>query len=120
MTDTEIVDSDWTNQPVDAPDLEVEPDAEELGAHPTRVTALALVLAAMAILGGWELLVIVMAVVVFIIIHELGHYLTARWSGMKVTEFFIGFGPRIFAHRRGETTYGLKAIPLAPTSASSA
>jgi membrane-associated protease RseP (regulator of RpoE activity) len=43
--------------------------------------------------------------------HELGHYLTAKWAGMKVTEFFIGFGPRIWSFRRGETEYGVKPIP---------
>jgi membrane-associated protease RseP (regulator of RpoE activity) len=55
-----------------------------------------------------------------IFMHELGHYLTAKWSGMKVTEFFIGFGPRLWSFRRGDTEYGLKLIPRAPTSASSA
>jgi membrane-associated protease RseP (regulator of RpoE activity) len=51
------------------------------------------------------------AVIVMIFLHELGHYLTAKWSDMKVTEFFIGFGPRIGSFRRGETEYGVKAIP---------
>jgi RIP metalloprotease RseP len=46
-----------------------------------------------------------------IFMHELGHYLTAKWSGMKVTEFFIGFGPRVWSFRRGETEYGVKGIP---------
>jgi membrane-associated protease RseP (regulator of RpoE activity) len=55
--------------------------------------------------------VIVLAIIVMIFLHELGHYLTAKWSGMKVTEFFIGFGPRIWSFQRGETEYGVKAIP---------
>ena len=84
---------------------------EELGVHPQRFAIFLGVLAFITFLGGWKLLVIVMALVVFIVIHELGHYLTARWSGMKVTEFFIGFGPQIVAVKRGETTYGIKAIP---------
>ena len=54
----------------------------------------------------------VVALLVSIVLHELGHYLGARWGGMKVTEYFIGFGPRIWSTRRGETEYGLKAIPL--------
>jgi hypothetical protein len=58
-----------------------------------------------------SLLVVILALVVMIFFHELGHYLTAKWSGMKVTEFFIGFGPKIWSFRRGETEYGLKAIP---------
>ena len=44
--------------------------------------------------------------------HELGHYLTARWTGMKVTQFFLFFGPRLWSFRRGETEYGIRAIPL--------
>jgi len=51
------------------------------------------------------------AIIVMIFLHELGHYLTAKWSDMKVTEFFIGFGPRIGSFRKGETEYGVKAIP---------
>ena len=38
--------------------------------------------------------------------------LTAKWSGMKVTEYFLGFGPRLWSFRRGETEYGVKALPL--------
>ncbi|QFZ22713.1 M50 family metallopeptidase [Saccharothrix syringae] len=46
-----------------------------------------------------------------IALHELGHLGTAKMFGMKVTRYFIGFGPKIFSFRRGETEYGLKAIP---------
>jgi membrane-associated protease RseP (regulator of RpoE activity) len=53
----------------------------------------------------------ILGIAVMIFLHELGHYLTARWSGMKVTEFFIGFGPKIWSFRRGETEYGLKVLP---------
>jgi membrane-associated protease RseP (regulator of RpoE activity) len=60
--------------------------------------------------GVWGL-VIVGGLVALITFHELGHYLSAKRSGMKVTEFFIGFGPRIWSIKRGETEYGLKAIP---------
>jgi membrane-associated protease RseP (regulator of RpoE activity) len=48
--------------------------------------------------------------VLIVVAHELGHFLTAKWSGMKVTEFFIGFGPRLWWVRRGETDYGVKPI----------
>jgi len=44
-------------------------------------------------------------------IHEAGHYLTAKRFGMKVTEFFLGFGARIWSIRRGETEFGIKSIP---------
>ena len=49
---------------------------------------------------------------VLVFLHELGHYAVARRVGMRPTEFFIGFGPRLWSFRRGETEYGVKAIPL--------
>ena len=51
------------------------------------------------------------AIIVMIMLHELGHFLTAKWAGMKVTEYFLGFGPRLWSVRKGETEYGVKAIP---------
>ncbi len=62
-------------------------------------------------LGGLNMLAFVLAIFAALVIHEAGHFFTGKWSGMKVTEYFIGFGPRIFSWKRGETTYGLKAIP---------
>jgi membrane-associated protease RseP (regulator of RpoE activity) len=47
-----------------------------------------------------------------IVWHELGHFLGARWGGMKATEFFVGFGPRIWSFRRGDTEFGIKPILL--------
>src|SRR5262245_3406927 len=55
--------------------------------------------------------IVVVALVFMIFLHELGHYATAKWSDMKVTEFFIAFGPRLWSFRRGETEYGVKTIP---------
>jgi membrane-associated protease RseP (regulator of RpoE activity) len=60
--------------------------------------------------GPWGL-VVIGALVLMIFLHELGHFLMAKRAGMKVTEFFIGFGPRLWSFRRGETEYGIKAIP---------
>ncbi|MGQ0669564.1 MAG: M50 family metallopeptidase [Actinomycetota bacterium] len=51
------------------------------------------------------------ALLVVIVIHEAAHFGVAKWFGIKVEEFFVGFGPRIWSFRRGETEYGLKAIP---------
>ena len=45
-------------------------------------------------------------------LHEAGHLLSAKAFGMKVRRYYVGFGPRIFSFRRGETEYGLKAIPV--------
>ncbi len=44
--------------------------------------------------------------------HEWGHFVTAKRYGVKVTEFMVGFGPKLFTRARGETVYGLKAIPV--------
>jgi membrane-associated protease RseP (regulator of RpoE activity) len=65
----------------------------------------------LGIIGGWPIVVVVLALIVMIFMHELGHYLMAKSAGMKVTEFFLGFGPRLWSFRRGETEYGVKAIP---------
>lgn len=62
----------------------------------------------MAFLG---ILAFVVALLFSVMVHEAGHYLTARKFGMKVTEFFLGFGQRIWSFRRGETEFGVKAIP---------
>ncbi|MGH3519021.1 MAG: M50 family metallopeptidase [Haloechinothrix sp.] len=53
-----------------------------------------------------------LAICVSIALHEAGHMLTAKAFGMKVRRYFIGFGPTLFSFRRGETEYGVKAIPL--------
>lgn len=62
--------------------------------------------------GTWGIVAFVATVFVMVIFHEFGHFITARKFGIKVEEFFVGFGPRLFSWRRGETEYGLKAILL--------
>jgi len=52
------------------------------------------------------------ALFVMIMLHEFGHFVAAKRSGMKVTEFFVGFGPRLWSFTRGETEYGIKGVPL--------
>ena len=53
----------------------------------------------------------IVALLFSIMVHEAGHYLTAKKFHMKVTEFFLGFGRRIWSVTRGETEFGIKAIP---------
>jgi membrane-associated protease RseP (regulator of RpoE activity) len=61
---------------------------------------------------GWlGVFAFVVAVLVSVVLHEAGHFIAARRFGMKATEFFVGFGPKVWSFRRGETEYGLKAIP---------
>lgn len=57
-------------------------------------------------------LVIVVGLALSIGLHEFGHYWPAKKFGVQVTEFFIGFGKRLWSTRRGETEYGVKLIPL--------
>src|SRR5204863_105993 len=66
---------------------------------------------AAAVTGVTKTVAVVLAIIVMIMLHELGHFLMAKSAGMKVTEFFLGFGPRLWSVRKGETEYGVKAIP---------
>ncbi len=47
-----------------------------------------------------------------VLVHEFGHFITAKLTGMRVDEFAIGFGPKLISFRRGETIYSIRAIPL--------
>ncbi|WP_431876721.1 M50 family metallopeptidase [Micromonospora marina] len=53
-----------------------------------------------------------LAILISVSLHEAGHMLTAKAFGMKVTRYFVGFGPTLWSFRRGETEYGIKGIPL--------
>ncbi len=57
------------------------------------------------------ILAFIVALLLSVMIHEFGHYITARKYGMWVSEFFVGFGKRIWSVQRGETEFGVKAIP---------
>ena len=56
-------------------------------------------------------LAFVLALLVSVVLHEGGHFATAKLFGMKATQFFVGFGPTIWSKTKGETEYGIKAIP---------
>ncbi len=58
---------------------------------------------------AWWFLVVLGVLVAF---HELGHFLAARWVGVRVLKFSLGFGPKLFSRQMGETEYLLSAIPL--------
>jgi len=53
----------------------------------------------------------IVALLFSVMVHEFGHYLTARRYGMRVSEFFLGFGKRLWSFTKGETEFGIKAIP---------
>lgn len=120
----------WTRTGLDAPDatvVEEHPEHGDLtpeqawiaggaGSGETRYGAARLGLIAAAVVAGGVffgpyVLIIIGALLVSIVLHEFGHFIVARMSGMKATEFFVGFGPRLWSFRKGETEYGLKLIP---------
>jgi membrane-associated protease RseP (regulator of RpoE activity) len=57
------------------------------------------------------ILLFVLAILVVVMIHESGHFLVAKAFGFKATKFFVGFGPRLWSFKKGETEYGIAAIP---------
>jgi membrane-associated protease RseP (regulator of RpoE activity) len=54
----------------------------------------------------------IVTILLVVLIHESGHFFTAKAFGIKVEEFFVGFGPRLWSTRRGDTEYGVKALPF--------
>ena len=62
--------------------------------------------------GQLAAVVFVVGLVGSIMVHEWGHFFTARRFGMRVDQFFLGFGPTLWSFRRGETEYGVKLLPL--------
>ncbi len=71
----------------------------------------AMVALAVFVPGSRTPLLLVAGIILMVMLHEFGHYWMAKRSGMKVTEFFLGFGPRLWSFTRGDTEYGVKAIP---------
>jgi membrane-associated protease RseP (regulator of RpoE activity) len=59
---------------------------------------------------GWVIFIV--ALLVSVMLHETGHFVLAKKFGMKVTRFFVGFGPTIWSTHRGETEYGIKVLPF--------
>ena len=92
----------------DTQDLAEEP--ANRGGTVSLIAVLALVVW-LAIRNPWTL-VFVVGLIFSIFLHEFGHYWTARKTGMKVTQFYMGFGPRLWSRKRGELEYGIRAFPL--------
>ncbi|MEY2426985.1 MAG: hypothetical protein QOI61_2557 [Actinomycetota bacterium] len=74
------------------------------------VVVLLIVALSMALNIGGAVLVVT-AILTMIMLHEFGHFITARWAGMKVTDFFVGFGPVLWSIKRGDTRYGVRVLP---------
>jgi membrane-associated protease RseP (regulator of RpoE activity) len=84
----------------------------ELAGGPWRLGIVVAAVVALGLLAGKSWLLIILALSLMIVLHELGHFLAAKWAGMKVTEFFLFFGPKIWSFKRGDTEYGIKLIPV--------
>lgn len=97
------------------PDTTRTPEDDAAREQRAALLRLALIIAAgfiaALVTGVTKVVLVVFAIIVIIMLHELGHFLTAKWAGMKVTEYFLGFGPKLWSVRKGETEYGIKAIP---------
>ena len=84
-----------------------------------RTWVLIAAIAAVLVVLGRQHLAFIVGVLIFIVallgsvmLHELGHFLTAKKFGMRVTQFFVGFGKTLWSTFRGETEYGVKALPF--------
>ena len=91
------------------PDVRVKSPLRSAG---ELIAAIVLIVIVGASTGHLDLVVVIASIIVIVMMHELGHLLAAKRGGMKVTEYFVGFGPRLWSFRRGETEYGIKALPL--------
>jgi len=76
------------------------------------IIGLGLVVVALGTLVDWALPLVLGCVVLIVMLHEFGHYITAKRSGMLVTDFFVGFGPVLWSATFGETRYGVRALLL--------
>jgi membrane-associated protease RseP (regulator of RpoE activity) len=94
----------------DEPKAPVEIDNRERLIRLGYFVAIILVLA--IVTGFSPFLGVIGALVAIVMLHEFGHFITAKWAGMKVSEYFFGFGPRLWSIKKGETEYGIKAIPV--------
>jgi membrane-associated protease RseP (regulator of RpoE activity) len=63
-------------------------------------------------LVGWALPLVIFLIILMVMGHEFGHFITAKRAGLQVTEFFVGFGPIVWSTTRGETQYGVRALLL--------
>jgi RIP metalloprotease RseP len=106
--------TDTVTRPLPPPPPPPGAAPERFDVRDTPLPAVAMVagLVALGVFYSWNVVIVILAIAGMIFLHELGHYVAAKKGGMKVTEFFLGFGPRLWSFQRGETQYGLKLIPL--------
>lgn len=98
--------------PDNSPSVESGEEGEVLNSSLLTKYAPIAVIGGMLYVWGVGATLVFGAILLMILLHELGHFACAKLFGMKVTEFFVGFGPVVWSTQRGETEYGIKALPL--------
>jgi membrane-associated protease RseP (regulator of RpoE activity) len=93
-------------EPADGPALDLT-----RGQSFARLGMLAAAIVALGVFYNWWAVAFIVGLLICIFLHEVGHYVAAKRAGMKVTQFFMFFGPRIWSFKKGETEYGIRAIP---------
>jgi membrane-associated protease RseP (regulator of RpoE activity) len=93
-------------EPADGPAMDLT-----RGQSVARLGMLAAAIVALGIFYNWWAVAFIVGLLICIFLHEVGHYVAAKRAGMKVTQFFMFFGPRIWSFKKGETEYGIRAIP---------
>jgi membrane-associated protease RseP (regulator of RpoE activity) len=90
------------------------PDLEPTAGGRTAFIGLAVIAGLLVLLYTWSTwaFLFVIGLLISIFLHEMGHFVTARLTGMKATQFFLFMGPKLWSFRRGETEYGVRAYPL--------
>lgn len=90
------------------------PESDETAGGWRAVIGLGVIAALLVLLFAWSKwgFVFVIGLLISIFLHEIGHFATAKWTGMKATQFFLFMGPKLWSFRRGETEYGVRAYPL--------
>ncbi|MFQ5495066.1 MAG: site-2 protease family protein, partial [Phycisphaerae bacterium] len=84
-----------------------------LMAHASWADGLVALAGPLRVLDGiWPYVVILLGFSLIVFVHELGHFSVAKWAGVKVERFAIGFGRELFGFTRGETRYSFNILPL--------
>jgi len=87
-------------------------------APPLRQSPLVLLVGVVALVGllawtvGWAWPLVIFLIILMVMGHEFGHFITAKRAGLLVTDFFVGFGPIVWSRTWGETRYGVRALLL--------
>jgi membrane-associated protease RseP (regulator of RpoE activity) len=91
-----------------------QPGEDDTAGGARAAIGLGIIVALLGLLAWWSVWSFVFVVLLLgcIFLHEVGHFVTARWTGMKATQFFLFMGPKLWSFRRGETEYGIRAYPV--------